>query len=69
MSQLMYYIYYRSAFKMGEPHTLSSCSAGAKYGMDAQLFDAQQFLDQDNDNVGEEEDTKHLGLGVINVAT
>ena len=54
---------------MGKPNGLTRRSGEEKSEMDAHLFDEEQLLDLENDNVGEEEDTEDVELQGIDVAT
>ena len=53
---------------MGKPDGLSRRSGEEKSGMTAHFFNEGQLLDLENNDVGEEEDTKDVELEVIDVA-
>ena len=60
MSKFSCHIHYRPEFKTDKPDGLFRLSGEEKSGMDTHFFDEEQWLDLENDEVGEEEDAEDV---------
>ena len=58
MSEFIYHIHYRCRFKIGKSDGLFGHSEEGKSGMDVYLFDEEQLIDLDINEIKEEEDVK-----------
>ena len=69
MSEFIYHIHYRPGFKIGKPDGLSRRLGKEKSEMDGHLFNKEQLLDRENNNVRKAEDKEDMKLEGIDVGT